>query len=179
MEITAFAKYDWKTIKKFNHFHNFKKNKLKRATVPILLFALAISLLGFAVCFFLDEFDSTLTTLLIIEVLLVLLLLFRWFIMPRINFNLNKIAKNNTNEYIFKDETFSVSCESNGMSGNSEIKYKNIRCFYETKEYIYVYINMNQAFIVEKDSISSENFEALRTHLLETMENKKYKIVLK
>ena len=179
MEITAFAKYDWKTIKKFNHFHNFKKNKLKRATVPILLITLAINISGFAVCFFLDEFDSTLTTLLIIEVLLVLLLLFSWFIMPRINFNLNKIAKNNRNEYIFKDETFSVSCESNGMSGNSEIKYKNVRCFYETKEYIYVYINMNQAFIVDKSSFTEGSIEELRMHLISLIGNEKYKIVLK
>ena len=76
MEINAFAKYDWKTVKKFNSFHNFKKNNLKRATVPILLIGLAISILGFSVCYALDSLDSTLITLLIIEIFAVLLLLF-------------------------------------------------------------------------------------------------------
>ena len=175
MEITAFTVYDWKTVKKFNHFHNFKKNKFKKASLPIILIALVISFLGFLVCYLLDGIDSTLITLLIVEIVGALILLFSWFIMPIISFNINKLAKNSKNEFVFKEETLVASGKTDDMSGSTEINYKKLDCIYETNEYLYVYINKNQAFIVEKASVSGGSLEELRTHLIDKMKNGKYR----
>lgn len=179
MEITAFGIYDWKTIKKYHHFHNFKRNKLKKASVPIVLIALIISFLGFLVCYILDGLDSTLITLLIVEIIAAFLLFFTWFIMPRISFNLNKLAKNNKNEYVFKDETFIAACKAKDISGSTEISYKKLNSIYETEDFLYIYISMNQAFIVEKASVSGGSLEELRTHLINNMKTGKYRFAFK
>ena len=70
------------------------------------------------------------------------------------------------NEYLFSDNAFYVSAETDMYKGKSEIKYSVIVKVSETKRYIFIYQTKSMVYIVDKFSLSDESTEELRKKLL-------------
>lgn len=176
MEIKASSKYDWQTIKTFQRFHNFKATAFKKVLPIIFIVAIVVFLFSFAVSCFLDTVDAELISLLITDILCIFLLWLIYFVLPKVAFNKNKIAKNSDNHFVFRDEIFEVSGATESYRGSSEIKYDALYKICETRDFFYLYINSRQAYIVEKSTVSEELIADLRQHLLNKSGPKKYKI---
>ena len=176
MEIKASSKYDWQTIKAFQRFHNFKSNGFKKAFPIIYIVLVSIFLISFILSCVFDSVDSDLITSLILQIVCFLLLWLIYFVLPKVAFNKNKIAKNSENHFVFRDEFFEISGETESYHGSSEVKYDALCKICETKEFFYLYINPRQAYIVEKATVSEDLIADLRQHLLNKSGPKKYKI---
>lgn len=178
MEIKASSVYDWKTIKQFYRFHNFGRNGIRKAMPIIYAVAVAIFIFCFVLAVIGDYVDGEMISLLVIEVLIILLLAFIYFILPKINFNKNRLLKNGVNNFVFKETEFTVEGASGLYNGCSEMKYEGLHKIYETKDYIYLYITPFQSYIVEKSKIEDGRESDLRKLLINTV-GEKYKMVFK
>lgn len=176
MEIKASSKYDWETIKKFNNFNNYIRFKALKIVVlisNIVLVAMAVllcvmnaftaDLIGkFALVLFVDAF-----------------FVFTNHVYPKIQYNKSKLLHGMVNEFTFGDDAMLL--EQNGENANNTetMKYSAIWKVYEAKDNIYIYINPNQSYIVDKSTIVGGTVADLRAFLMEKVGTKKYKIKCK
>lgn len=172
MEITASSKYDWETIKKFNYFHNFKRSKFLNVIHIIIIVCFFINLINTTMSLVLDYFDSEILLSFLTVVIVTFLLVLIYFVLPKTMFKKNKVGKNSENKFVFKEKVFEIEGGNGDVIGKSEIKYAILHKVYETKKFLYVYINPRQAYIVDKETVSDE--VALRDLLISEVGNKKY-----
>lgn len=172
MEITATSKYDWETIKKFNNFHNFKRSGILNALHIIIIVCFLIGLIDIVMSLIFGYFDSETLSRFITLILVTFIMILIYFILPKIMFKKNKVGKDAENRFVFKEETFEIEGGNGNASGKSEIKYSVIHKIYETKEFMYIYINSRQAYVVDKETVSDE--ATLRDLLISEVGLKKY-----
>ena len=68
-----------------------------------------------------------------------------------------------TNEYTFEDEYFNVTSYKNeDPVGTQKIYYKDIHNVKENQEYIFIYINKVNAYIIKKSNASDEDLKAVQ-----------------
>lgn len=84
-----------------------------------------------------------------------------------INTNIKKMEENKfVNEYEFENEYFNVKTSRDGDEiGTQKIYYKDIVKIKEDNEYIFIYINRTNAYIVKKANASLENLQRLKVML--------------
>ncbi len=84
-----------------------------------------------------------------------------------INKNIKAVAVNQfTSEYDFDTDYFNVTSSRNGdIVGTQKVYYRDIYKIREKDEYIFIYINKFNVFIVKKSNISGEDLIALRSLL--------------
>lgn len=172
MEIKASSKYNWETIKKFNRFHNFKRGKFKIVCNVLLVLCTIIILADTVISLIFNTFSGDTLSRLLIWIFVTIMLIFVYFIMPKVAFKKNKVGKNSENLFTFREDTFEIEGSNGNYNGKSEIKYSVLHKIYETREFLYIYINFNQAYIVDKKTISDEAL--LRELLVSKIGNKKY-----
>ncbi len=173
MEIKASSKYDWETIKKFNKFHNFTRTKalnigliiLDVVCVLLFLLAAAINILDF-------ETIMIYVLLLFVNIMLV----FVRFILPKIQYKQNKMLHGVVNEATFKDNEMSIEQRGENVCGATTVKYDAVWRVYEIKDFIYIYVNSRQAYIVDKATVTGGTAADLRMFLMKTVGMGKYKV---
>lgn len=176
MEIKASSKYDWKTFKRFNRFHNSKRSSLNKVVSIIYPVAMLIYLAVFIFCAVIEVLNATMILTFCLLALLCGLVLFIEHGLPKIMFNRNKALKNSQQTFVITEDEFKVSCIGDNAKSEDALTWDAFYKTYETKEYFYFYISPNQAYIAEKDSMSNDDVNILRIHLLNVM-GSKHKVV--
>lgn len=176
MEIRASSKYDWETIKQFNKFHNFTKAKVLNVVVIVtdvicaLLFLLALSI---------DILDFELMMLYVLILFLNLVLVFARFVLPKIQYKQNKLLHGVENKITFEEDQMLIEQHGENTNATATMKYDAIWKVYEAKEYIYIYVNSRQAYIVDKSTVVGGTAMNLRMFLVKNVGMSKYKVKCK
>ena len=173
MEIKASSKYDWETIKEFNKFHNFTKAKalniglIVLEVVCVLLFLLAAAI---------DALDFGTIMIYVILLFMNIMLVFVRFVLPKIQYKQNKMLHGVVNEATFKEDEILIEQRGENVNGTTTIKYDAVWRVYEAKEYIYIYVNSRQAYIINKSIIIGGTAADLRMFLIKEIGISKYKL---
>lgn len=105
------------------------------------------------------------------------ILLFSIFVLPGLLYKkgVAKMAKK-TQHYSFEEKFFTVHSEQQeGEEGFSKINYSSLYQIHETKDYFYIYISLQQTYVVSKEDIENASPEQLRNLLQNNMPKNKYK----
>ena len=171
MEIKAKCKYDYETCKAVSRIDAYRKSNPKKVVVSRAIFCIALMVLNFAVA---ASGDIDIGYTIAIAAILVLLIdMFMYFAMPKIQYNSMSKMKNVGNDYIFRDEEFMVSSASEDFSGQNVTKYAILVKAYETEKYFFIYISKRQLFAVDKATIEGGTVEEIRNKLSSVL-GKKY-----
>ncbi len=173
MEIKASSKYDWETIKNFNKFHNFTRTKALNIGL-IILDVVCVLLFLLAATLSILEFETIMIYVLLLFVNI--MLIFVRFILPKIQYKQNKMLHGVVNEATFKDNEISIEQRGENVCGTTTVKYDAVWRVYETKDFIYLYVNLRQAYIVDKATVTSGTAADLRMFLMKTVGMSKYKV---
>lgn len=176
MNIKASSKYDWETIKKFNRFHCLAKNKALNIAL-LVLDIVCISLFVLVCLWDLLDFELVMTYVLVVFVNVMLAFVF--FVLPKIQYNQNKMLHGVINNIEFEENEMSLTQSGDNTNSITKIKYGAIWRVYETKDFIYIYVNSRQAYIVDKSKVVDGTATELRVFLVKAVGMSKYKLKCK
>ena len=151
-------------IIRFNYFNLFN-NKL----LMILLLYMPVIWMISGIGMFIKESDTRRLT---ISILLTIVWLTLVFLPPYLSVKRKYKIKDYTNEYEFYEDKLVAKNELT----REEIPYVSLYKVYETKRYIYLYINKKNVLILEKDKFKNEACK-LFIEFIKTKLNKRYKRV--
>lgn len=176
MEIKASSKYDWETIKKFNNFNSYVRFKALKIVMLISNLVLAAMVVFLCV---MNAFTTDLIGNCVLVLFVDIFFIFINHVYPKIQYNKSKLLHGMVNEFTFGDDAMLL--EQNGENANNTetMKYSAIWKVYEAKDNIYIYINPNQSYIVDKSTVTGGTVADLRAFLMEKVGAKKYKIKCK
>ena len=171
MEIYAKCKFDYESIRALTYASMYRRVKPKTAFVTMMI--LGSITLGLEVyngiCWGV-EYISIIS--LILAILLVGLSLFMYWGFPKLQYKALGKMKNVENEYIFCDEIIKVSSKSEEYNGEGELKYSMIPKVTETSKYLLIYQSKNQAFLIEKATITNGTIDDIREKLTQYVKKK-------
>lgn len=162
------SKYDYEAIKQFNKCHMY--NNPRNIIVTVIAVILVIyAILGTGTDSYLRIICGIIGVIWLVEISILPTL---W---SKRAYKTSKIAANAKLVVKFYDEKMQLlSLKNDEKVGESIITYDDIYKVLETKNYIYIYISSNQAYLCKK-----ENFEGdynLITSKLKEKLQKKYKV---
>ncbi len=85
--------------------------------------------------------------------------------------------KNTTHTYVFKPDTFYAETKCGKRSAKAESKYNMMFEVYETKTHFYIYVDKENAFVVNKSSLIQGDLQSVKAILKDNL-NKEYKTAL-
>lgn len=171
MEIKAKCKYDLDSVKALTHLTMFKKaNPKKRMVFWTIIYAIVLASITLELIYF--GMDSTLYVPLCVGILGIALIYFWYFFTPKIQYNALAKLKDVENEYIFCDNIFKAVTKSKEYTGEAEIEYSLFVRVYETSKYIFMYKTNNQAFLVDKSTITDGTIEEIKNKLQSYLKDK-------
>ncbi len=163
MEITASGTITKKTMRAL---HRSGRRK-KQAAIYILLFCI---LLGVGI---LEGVLWGFTNLVFIMIACCLIgiafQLYLYLVVPAIRMNARKKLIGVTNHFEFHENDFSVSAAEAEFTENSTIKYSFIKKVVETKEYLFLYLQTNGVYVLEKQTICGNTDDALQKRLMDSV----------
>lgn len=170
MEIKASGTLNYDGVKYL--FYTSLFNKLNPKT------GMALSITVFTLMFALYLAISLLVNIMYLPIaflwaLLILVFCLLIFFMPKRQYKALSKMQNLQNEYVFCDDKIYISAENAVYKEKTEIKYELIEKTVETKKYIFIYQNMLQALIVNKETITNGTVDDLRRKLVPIL-GKKY-----
>lgn len=176
MEIKASSKYDWETIKRFNKFHNI--TKIKALNISIIVLDV---LCAFGFCLMCAWQLLTFELIMIYLLLLFtnLMVVFTRFVLPKLQYKQNKQLHGVINRIAFQENEMLIEQCGENTSGTGKINYQAVWRIYETKDYIYIYVNPRQAHIINKSTITDGTATDLRIFLTKAVGMSKYKVKCK
>ena len=159
MEILNSTVYDKKRLVTFTRFTMLNKT--------LIWIFLSVSTAVVALCYlfqlYIIERNSTISfafyTVLALDVFYIIIT----FLVPAITIKKNKNLDLQVN-YVFKENSLALTAETKLGTESSELPYGNITKALEYKDNIYLYLNSNQAFLVDKAGFSGnglDDFKAL------------------
>lgn len=172
MEIKAKCKYDYEGSKAISYVCSYKKKKPSKTMLLHIIFVLALALLALNLVGLTGEWGTN-PLVLVICGLMVILELTVYFLMPRIQYNSMSKMKDISNDYIFRDEDFEASTDSEEYKGATVIKYSLLEKVMETGEYFFIFQNKRTVFLVDKATLEGGTAEELRGKLQPVL-GKKY-----
>lgn len=172
MNINASCKFDYKSIKALTHLSTYRKSDPKKRMLSFLITFAVLSVIIVAEIILIAP-DPFLFYLLAIAVVCLLIDLYVYFIIPKISFAAMKNMQNTENEYIFSDNSVKITSKSSEYNGEANIEYTLFVKVYETSEYLFIYQTKNQAFIVDKSTVTGGTAEEIRERLSSCL-GKKY-----
>lgn len=111
------------------------------------------------------------------DVALILIYVFFIFVIsyfPRKNFKIIEKLYSSGIFFEFRNNDFSVNQSNDLYTGEGKMKYEVIYKVYETETMFYIYTAPGQAFFINKDNITEENSNSLRTILQNKINKKKF-----
>ncbi len=178
MNVTGKSVINKHVAKIFAYTQFFKgskpKNYLIRQTVMMLL--LGIVILSCSVIIRNNGGDPTKYLFIYLGVIAfwVIFNSFGFVGLPKLQYKLLLKTAYMTDNYEFGDGTIRVitTSEAGECSGDVTIKYSVLEKVIETKDYLFVYVNLSNAYIVDKATLVNNPYEVLQTVLKENV--KKY-----
>ena len=169
MEIRAKCKFDFESIRALTHLSLFKKaNPKKRLlTWSIISGILAVIIILEMIIFS----DAMLIELLCVAVIL-FLLGYLYFLLPKIRYKALAKMKAAENEYIFCDNVLKTFTKSQEYNGEAEVEYSLFVKVYETSRHLFLYQTNNQVFIIDKNTIEGGTAEDIRNKLSSFVKDK-------
>lgn len=150
----------------------FKKSDPKKCIVGWFIVLIGVSLLVIASRFLIDDF-SNMSYLLFVLFLSFFLLIYSFFILPRITYKSQNKLADIGGTIVFTDTEIKVESVSANYSGTSVIDYSVIVKVIETGKYLFIFQNRATAYVVEKSSIEGGTANDLREKFM-PMLGKKY-----
>lgn len=172
MEINATAIYDLRTIKAMVHLQLFGKAEPKKRMIMWgVLYAVLAAVLILRIWAY--GSSATLWLMLAMLVLIELWMLFMYFVMPTIQYNATVKLADIQNSYVFKEDELEIASSKEGYSGEVSLKYNMIFRVMETGEFLFIFQNKTQVYIVDKRTIEGGSWIDVRNKL-EPLLGKKY-----
>lgn len=168
MHITASVTYDETTLKALTRNSLFRKADPKKRTRLLLVLSALLFPLACYSCYLSGDY-----WLLVYYLVVVAAELFVFLLFPRIHYNAQKKLVGTEFSYVFTEEDFTITSQGEGQSGTSTITYSFLCKARETSDYLYLYPNKRQAFIVDKYTMDADSLQKLREKLRSVL-GKKY-----
>lgn len=163
MPISASCKLDRNAIKALTYLSLYKKaDPKKRFVFWLVIFSVLSALSLFQL---IRAGDTMLLILLCVSVFVLLIQIYLYIFLPRIKYRALKNIAETENQYFFHESSLKIISRSVYLSGESVIQYSLLSVVYETAEYLFLFQSDNQAFIVDKSTISDGSIEELRQRL--------------
>ena len=163
MPISASCKLDRNAIKALTYLSLYKKaDPKKRFVFWLVIFSVLAALSLFNL---IRAGDTMFLILLCVSVFILLIQIYLYMVLPRIKYRGLKNMAETENQYIFYESSLKTISRSVYLSGEAVIQYSALSGVYETAEYLFLFQSDNQAFIVDKSSISDGSIEELRQRL--------------
>lgn len=171
MEIYAKCKFDYESVKAISYASMYRRVKPKTAFITMLIMC--------AIVFVLEVYsgiswgiEAISFRLLLVTIVLVGLSCFMYLGFPKMQYKALGKMKNVENEYIFCEEVIKVSSKSEEYNGEGELKYSMIPKVIETSKYLLVYQSKNQAFVIDKSTITNGTLDDIREKLTQYVKKK-------
>ncbi|MBR6764923.1 MAG: YcxB family protein [Clostridia bacterium] len=171
MEIKAKCKYDLDSVKAWTRLNMFKQADPKKR---MILWNIIYTILCIVIIWEIVTFGTDALMLILLGVCLLfqLLVLFLYFIAPKIQYKALAKMRDAENEYFFGDDTLKASTKGEEYNGASEIQYSFFVKAYETSKYLFIYQTNNQVFVVDKSTIEGGTAEDIKNKLSAYMKDK-------
>ena len=172
MEIKSSYKFNFKTYKKFVHL----TTKWMKPLFLILEIIIGLSILAcvFSLISGVTEIISSMIMCIILEAFIISYYVF----FPHLSYKLTKITNNVEDNHLFCDDSFIVETKGKNITSQATVKYDILKKVYEDGEHFFIYISKNQAYVVDKATISGGSEGELRNRLVLAVGEKKYKYKL-
>lgn len=176
MEIINNTVYDEKTIKTFVSFNIFKgKNHSKKKNLFYFIGIFAFILVGLLIVLALENKDyNGLISALFQTVILTVVSCFLFILLPKLAYKNNQKLLNETIRYSFNTESFSINAETKYIKVDEIIKYPFLYKVYDFNDYIYLFVNFNNGYIVDKSKFEYGTVEDLLNILKKQLPPNKY-----
>ena len=167
--IEVITKYTKESVKKYYRFHMLKKRVVSKICLAILIIC------GFFLLFLsLFTDDSSPVIIGIASIILAA----SPFYFPAINTNIlykKSPAVFDTGSTIhFLEDHFSITMAGEYQSGTNDIKYEALVNVYEIRDFFYLYIQPNMAYIVDKSDFTQGSPEELSQLFAQVLPGKKF-----
>ncbi len=172
MEIKSSYKFSFSAYKKFVRL----TTKWMKPLYLILEILMGLSIL--ACIFTLISGNKEIIPTMVIFIALEILVIAYDIFFPHLSYLLTKITNNVEEKHLFLDDSFTVETKGKNLTSSATVKYDLLKKVYEDKEYFYIYISKNQAYIVDKATVSDGSEGELRNRLVSAVGEKKYKYKL-
>lgn len=175
MSIQVQTVYDQKALMEFTQF-SLKKGKfyyLKRR-ISLWLKLLLLVPLFIAVVFGIIYHDMQMIVTPLVCMPPIILILFVPKLLVKNNLRHSQNIIGSINTYTFNEDGIRISSVSKDAESQSNVHYQFLRNVYETKEYFYLFIHSNQAYIVNKTGMQRDTLEQIRTILSSRMPNNRF-----
>ena len=171
MEISAKCKFNKDSIRALAHLATFKKSDPKKTVIirAVLCVILLLVIIAEIVVF---EFDIIPIVLIVVDILVIAIDCFMYFLLPRIQYKALAKLKDAENEYVFCDNVLKTYTKSKEYNGEAEIEYSLFVKVYETSKYLFLYQTNNQVLIVDKNTIEGGTAEDIRNKLSTSVKEK-------
>ena len=171
MEIKATCKFDLASVKALVRVQMFKKaDPGKRMIFWSVIYGAIIAVLIWELIAFGPE--SKIIFMLGVLMLVLLLGCYLYYLLPKIQYKAMAKLQDAENVYTFGDETLKVFTNGGEYSGASEMEYSVLVRVYETSRYFFLYQTKNQAYIVDKSTVTGGSAEDIRNKLSVAVKNK-------
>lgn len=165
MEIKASARYDLDACKALTRLSMFKKADPKKRMIfwSVVYAVITLVLVWEIVAFDLPTEDY----LMYFAIMAAVWILngYMFFIAPRITYNAMGNMKGVENTYVFYDDCFRHTTNSEVYSGEAESQYTVLVRVYETGRYFFLYQTKRQVIIVDKQTMEEGAALQLRQKL--------------
>lgn len=170
--ISADVLYDKKALTSLMKYSSIDKpwKWVVYALVTLLAvswFVISVSTSGFSVYYLI---------ILLIAVVIDFLVIYSYFIMPKVKLKSFTEENEVTNHFTFCDDSIRIRSVSKKRTGTSDIKYTMIYKACESKDTFYLFLNKRGALIIKKDCITNGTVEGLRALLTEKISYKRNKL---
>ena len=174
MEIRAKCKFSKDSATALAHFSSYgRKSPIKTLAVMITIEAIIFAV---AICeVFVFGFNKNFAMIFVAELLLIVFECLRYFYTPVISHKSAKSLEGGENEYVFYENDVKITSVAKTLNSESRIEYAHFTRAAETSRYFFLFISGSQAFVVDKQTVGTEEACLIRNKLTESL-GKKYVI---
>ncbi len=173
MGIQASCTFDEKTLTALNRCMLTARTDPKKR-----LWTIAITYAMIAILVLIDLWwfgpNSMQSFMLTVMAILFLFILYRYFFTGKIRYRRLGSMQGIVNSYVFHQDAMEVTSNGTGYNADGEIQYCLIKKVKETSAYFFIFMNNNQAFIVDKSTITGGTADQIREYLATWVDEKKY-----
>lgn len=163
MEITATSKYDRKTATALARVGVFKRHNPKKRMILLAALIGVIVAESILMLFLLGGGFPIL--LLCLSAVLILIQCYVYFLLPKIQYRLLGKFAESCHTFHFTDDTVIITSSGDDYNGSCSITYHMFYQVMETGEYLFLYQNKRQVFVVDKSTVQGGTVSELRTKL--------------
>ena len=153
MELESVSKISKDDYCRFFRFVNFKTG-WRKVLIPVFLALLIVMAAEIALMAFYSIDSSMILFVVLMAFLLAFVLLDIWFIAPRLFYKAAARLYSIDNYFTWYEDHFTVKADGDGISSISDFRYSGLLKVWEGRDFLYIYVTKNIAYIVPKDSFT-------------------------